>query len=89
MLRERRKMIGCLDRMETETPQFKEVDFHIGHICMAGGLSYLDLRNPIQEYAIVDGDDAFDWREGRPNLSSWYDEIIKRPSLEWRFIMDE
>jgi glutathione S-transferase len=56
---------------------------------MAGGLSYLDLRNPIQEYVIVDGDDAFDWREGRPNLSAWYDEIIKRPSLEWRFTMDE
>ena len=56
---------------------------------MAGGLSYLDLRNPIQEYVIVDGDDSFDWRQGRPNLSAWYDEIIKRPSLEWRFTMDE
>ena len=89
MLRERRKIIGCLDRMEHEAPQFKDTDFHIGHICMAGGLSYLDLRNPIREHVIVEGDASFDWREGRSNLASWYDAILKRPSLKWRFTMDE
>ena len=89
MLRERRKIIGCLDRMNEEVPQFKDSDFHIGHICMAGGLSYLDLRNPIREHAIIEGDQAFDWRQGRSNLASWYDTIIKRPSLTWRFTMDE
>ena len=89
MMRERRKIIGCLDRMNEEVPQFKDVDFHIGHICMAGGLSYLDLRNPIREHVIVEGDDAFDWREGRSNLANWYDSILERPSLKWRFTMDE
>jgi glutathione S-transferase len=89
MHRERRKIIGCLDQMEREAPQFKDAEFHIGHICMAGGLSYLDLRNPIREHAIVEGDDAFDWREGRPNLAGWYDAILERPSLKWRFTLDQ
>jgi len=89
MLRERRKIIGCLDRMNEEAPQFKDADFHIGHICMAGGLSYLDLRNPIREHVIVKGDDAFDWREGRPDLAAWYDAILERPSLKWRFSLPE
>lgn len=89
MLRERRKIIGCLDRMNVEVPQFKDAKFHIGHICMAGGLSYLDLRNPIREHVIVEGDDTFDWREGRSDLADWYDAIVERPSLKWRFTMDE
>ena len=84
MLRERRKIIGCLDKMEEECPSFEHIDFHIGHICMAGGLSYLDLRNPIQEHVIVPGDDTFSWRKGRPNLTKWFDSIIERPSLSWK-----
>ena len=24
----------------------------------------------------------FDWRDGRPNLSAWYDEFAKRPSMQ-------
>jgi glutathione S-transferase len=89
MMRERRKIIGCLDQMNREAPQFKDADFHIGHISMAGGLSYLDLRNPIREHVIVEGDGAFDWREGRSDLAAWYDAILERPSLKWRFTMDE
>ena len=84
MFRERRKIIGCLDQMEKECPEFKDNEFNIGHICMAGGLSYLDLRNPIQEHAIVSGDETFSWRDGRPNLSNWFQEIIKRPSVAWK-----
>jgi len=85
MLRERRKVINALDRMEMEAPQFATADFHIGHICMAGGISYLELRNPIQEHDMVTGDAAFDWRQGRSNLSTWYDAICKRPSLQYRY----
>ena len=25
--------------------------------------------------------EEFDWRDGRPNLSAWYDEFAKRPSM--------
>ena len=84
MLRERRKIIGCLDQMEKECPEFSDNDFNIGHICMIGGLSYLDLRNPIEEHAIVSGDENFSWRDGRPHLTDWFQEIINRPSVAWK-----
>ncbi|MDG2321668.1 MAG: glutathione S-transferase N-terminal domain-containing protein [Rhodospirillaceae bacterium] len=89
MLRERRKIIGCLDQLNREVPKFKDAGFHIGHICTAGGLSYLDLRNPIREHVIVEGDETFDWREGRDDLAKWYDAIVERPSLKWRFSLPE
>ena len=50
-------------------------------MCIAGGLSYLNLRNPIRDAVIEPGDDDWDWRAGRPTLSAWFDEILKRPSV--------
>jgi glutathione S-transferase len=85
MLRERRKVINMLDGMEREAAQFAKTEFHIGHICMAGGISYLELRNPIQEHNMVEGDAAFDWRQGRPKLSAWYEDICQRPSMQYRY----
>ena len=85
MLRERRKVINALDHMEKEAAQFAKADLHIGHICMAGGISYLELRNPIQEHNLMPGDATFDWRQGRPGLSVWYDEVCKRPSLQYKY----
>jgi len=81
MLRERRKIINCLNEMNKEIPQLENTEFHIGHICVAGGLSYLDLRNPIQEHAMADGDAEFDWRSERAALSDWYDSVQQRPSI--------
>jgi glutathione S-transferase len=85
MRRERRKVINALDMMEREAKQFEKARFHIGHICMAGGISYLDLRNPIQEHDMERGDKTFDWRKGRKNLARWYDKIVQRPSMAWRY----
>lgn len=82
MLRERRKIVNALDRMEMEAPAFADEPFHIGHVCMASGLSYLDLRNPIQDMDMEPGDAAFDWRAGRANLAAWYDKVRQRPSLQ-------
>jgi glutathione S-transferase len=84
MLRERRKIVNALDRMEQEAPDFAAAPFHIGHVCMAGGLSYLDLRNPIREHALEPGDADFDWRAGRPRLAAWYDAVRTRPSLRYK-----
>ncbi|MBL8645156.1 MAG: glutathione S-transferase N-terminal domain-containing protein [Rhodospirillaceae bacterium] len=89
MQRERRKMINALDRMELEAPQFASAPFHIGHICMAGGLSYLGLRNPIREYALEPGDADFDWRANRPHLSKWFDAIQTRPSMQFKVELPE
>jgi glutathione S-transferase len=89
MLRERRKIINALDRMEMEAPDFAKAPFHIGHICMAGGLSYLDLRNPIREHGLEPGDSDFDWRANRPRLAAWYDQIRTRPSLQYKVQLPE
>ena len=89
MIRERKKIIAALDRLELETPQFRDEPFHIGHICIVGALSYLDLRNPIREYAIVDGDANWDWRPGRKHLETWYDGIKNRPSFLWKVQLPE
>lgn len=84
MLRERRKIMNALDRLELEAPQFRDAPFHIGHVCMAGGLSYLELRNPIRDCALEPGDAEFEWREGRPNLAAWFDQALARPSIRHR-----
>ena len=81
MLRERRKVFGALDMLEGDAKSFSPDVFHIGHVCIAGGLSYLNLRNPIRDADLEPGDADWDWRAGRPALSAWFDEIVKRPSL--------
>ena len=81
MRRERRKIFGALDMLEEDAKAFSADVFHIGHVCIAGGLSYLNLRNPIRDAVIEPGDDDWDWRAGRPTLSAWFDEILKRPSV--------
>jgi glutathione S-transferase len=83
MQRNRRRIFAALDEMERAATGFSDV-FHIGHICFAGGLSFLDLRRPLQKLLIDEGDATFDWRAGHPRLSAWYDTIIERPSLQLR-----
>ena len=84
MLRERRKILNALDLMEHYAPSFSNEGFHIGHVCMAGALSYLDLRNPVREHALEEGDSDFDWRASRDALAAWYTRIRERPSLQYR-----
>ena len=84
MMRNRRRIFGTLDEMEEASKGFAGDTFHIGHICFAGGLSFLDLRRPLQKLLIEETDGAFDWREGRPHLHAWYDQVIERPSLKLR-----
>lgn len=81
MLRERRKIFGALDLLEEDAKAFTADVFHIGHVCIAGGLSYLNLRNPIRDADLEPGDADWEWRADRPALSAWFDEIVKRPSL--------
>lgn len=84
MDRERTKILRCLDQMERDAAGFSGDVFHIGHICFAGGLSYLELRNPIRDTALEPGDAEFEWRNGRPKLAAWYDAIQSRPSIAYR-----
>jgi len=82
MGRERHKVMTILTHMERDARAFRPGEFHIGHVCFAGGLSYLDLQCPINKLALEPGDESFDWRTGRPALEAWYNEVIKRPSMD-------
>lgn len=84
MQRNRRRIVGILDEMERAAGAFSDDVFHIGHVCFAGGLSFLDLRRPLAKLLIEKTDLGFDWREGHPVLSGWYDRVIQRPSLQVR-----
>lgn len=44
--------------------------FNLGHVAIACALGYLDFRH-----------DEIGWRNGRGELSAWYAEISKRPSV--------
>jgi glutathione S-transferase len=84
MARDRRRILGVLNEMEAAANRFSGDVFHIGHICFAGGLSFLNLRRPLQKLLIQETDATFDWRAGRPALHAWYDDAIERPSLKLR-----
>ena len=66
------KVKSCLADFENNTS--KDSVFHIGHITLACGLAYLDLRF-----------DYLDWRASHPKLKFWFEEISKRKSFakEW------
>jgi len=63
------KITGALDAMEADAPTFGD-GFDIGHVTTACAVGYLDLRFP-----------AVAWRTGRPQLSAWFEQTSKRPSL--------
>lgn len=84
MLRNRQRIFASLDQLEADAPRFADQPFHIGHACIAGGLSFLDRRGPLQKLLIEPSDASFDWRLGHPRLLAWYDRIKDRPSLKLR-----
>lgn len=91
MLRERRKIMNCLDALERDAAdefanniEANKSELHIGQVCVAGGISYLEHRDPVREHALVPGDAAFSWRAGHPRLARWYDSIQDRPSIAFR-----
>jgi len=81
LYRERAKIIRCLEQMNKDAATFSATDFHIGHVCFAGGLSYLDLRNPVKDVALEPGDAEFNWQERWPTLAAWYESVLSRPSI--------
>lgn len=64
------KVTRALDVIETGQDPSDEV-FDIGQIALACALGYLDLRH-----------DARNWRENRPKLATWFENISKRASMQ-------
>jgi glutathione S-transferase len=81
MLRERRKIMNALDTLEREVDEIMGMPFNIGHICIGGAFSYIDLRNTIAEVLLEAGDDSFKWRAQHPKMAGWYDRLLERPSF--------
>ncbi len=68
--RRQRSTARTLDLLEGEVAQ-PPTDISIGDAALGCALGYLDFRFP--------GDN---WREGRPNLTRWYDDgVARRPSM--------
>lgn len=73
------KLIRGLDKFEMFA-KCGFAGFDIGHAGMLHMLSYLYFRSEF--YGAADPlYPNFDWVEGRPNLKSWWDEAIQRPSV--------
>lgn len=63
------KITRALDRLEQETSGLAgRID--LGTLTIACALGYLDFRFAAER-----------WRDGRPQLASWYERIAARPSL--------
>ncbi len=84
MARHRERILHVLPAMERAAREFAPGDFHIGHVCFAGGLNFFDLRKPLGRVMLVPEDADFDWRARYPHLAVWYEQAIRRPSLQLR-----
>ncbi|MCG8510969.1 MAG: glutathione S-transferase N-terminal domain-containing protein [Rhodospirillales bacterium] len=73
--KQKRKIARALDviehEAETDLLPAADGDLTIGEIAIGCALGYLDLR-----FA------ADDWRHNRPALSSWYEDLSGRPSMQ-------
>ncbi len=63
------KVARAVDQFENEIAK-PQGTLTIGHITAGCALGYLDFRAP-----------ESDWRDGRPELSDWYEDFAQRPSM--------
>ncbi|MBL6928595.1 MAG: glutathione S-transferase [Rhodospirillales bacterium] len=72
---QKRKVVRALDVLEMEAENEglpdPEGPLSIGEITVGCVLGYLDLRF-----------DSDDWRNNRPALASWYEDLAERPSMK-------
>jgi len=67
---QRGKAAKCLDALERDVKDLAGA-LTLGQIAVGCALGYLDLR-----FA------ADSWRDGRPNLTAWYESFAQRPSMQ-------
>ncbi len=79
------KYIRALDKLDREAVGW--TDFDVGHASLLHAISYLGFRAEFYE-AKDPIHPNFNWRDGRPALSDWYDQAIERPSVRSHFKVD-
>ncbi|MEO9467310.1 glutathione S-transferase family protein [Parasphingorhabdus sp.] len=79
------KYIRALDKLEGEAAGWNEFD--IGHAALLHAISYLGFRAEFYE-AKDPIHPNFNWRDGRPALSDWFDQAIERPSVKAHYNKD-
>tara|TARA_A100001037_G_scaffold84233_3_gene76337 strand:- start:9755 stop:10414 length:660 start_codon:yes stop_codon:yes gene_type:complete len=67
--RQWRAVTRGLDQAEQEVDEFTD-QLDLGQICIACAIGLVDFRNP-----------DCGWRDTRPNLSTWWDKMMARPSF--------
>lgn len=78
------KILRGLDQMEEDAGKLK--GFDVGQASALHALSYLDrqlkknLPAPIPQ--------NYNWRDGRPKLTAWWNKVIKRPSVQSHYKKD-
>ena len=80
------KMIRGLDALEARAAKGFS-SFDIGQASALHAISYLGFRAEFYE-AKDPLHPEFRWAEGRPNLKSWYDEAVQRPSVQSHYMKD-
>ncbi len=68
--RQNERMFAALDDLEANW-QDELAGVHVGSIGVAVALAYLDFRFP-----------ELGWRDGRPNLTAFFDSFNQRPSMQ-------
>lgn len=75
------KFMRTLDRMERDA---KRVDgFDIGHVGTLQALTFFERQVALTLPPPAPA--TFDWREGRPTLTAWFDKAVQRPSVAKHF----
>jgi len=81
-----RKVVGILDRMETDSPGCTGRD--IAQLRGVGALSFIDLKIRQVGGQIGGIDPRFDWRSGRPRLAAWYESLSRDPVFSMPLLLD-
>lgn len=80
------KFVRALDWLDAEAAKGWD-SFDVGHAAMLHAISYIGFRAEFYE-AKDPIHPNFDWREGRPALSAWFDKALARPSVRSHFNVD-
>ena len=76
------KVVRAVDQMEEDVAKGFD-SFDVGQASALHGLSYLDRQTGRGLHPPVP--DGWNWRDGRPALTAWWDDAIQRPSVQSHF----